>query len=227
MSSSRTSGVLEFKSRGFELYLPPTPFSSPPAYARFVMLDDSTQKFYDVDYQTELLGNTTPWTALALHQVRDPAIVFPPEQCDMLEIMKFATGFLVSIECRDREMFVAKKIGSVNVKLMEEKLMNWAALRSLKGDELPAEMRVGLLRRVWNKRPNAASQSIPYVTPRLTLDDMPKHWHRDGAALNYELDQIFAGGAPLGEQQHWKVHDVAFGQIEKSKKRAGNRVLSP
>jgi hypothetical protein len=227
MSSYGTLGILKFKSRGFKLYLPPTPFSNPPAYARFVMLDDSTETFYDVDYQTELLGNTTPWTALALHKVRDPAIVFPPEQCDMLQTMAFATGFLVSIERRDREIFVAKKIGRVNVKPLEEKHMNWAALESSKGGELPMEMRAGLLRRIWNRRPSATSQPIAYVTPRAILEGMPRQWYQDGAALNYELDQVFAGGAPIGEQQHWVVHDVEFDQIEKSMKRAGYRVLSP
>jgi hypothetical protein len=101
MSLSDMLGVLEFRSGGFELYLPPTRFSSPPEPPSFVMLDDSSQVFYDVDYQALQLGNTTPWSTLALHTVPDPAIVFPPEQCDMLQIMNFATGFLVSIESRD------------------------------------------------------------------------------------------------------------------------------
>lgn len=189
------------------------------------MLDDSSQIFYDVDYGTRLLGNSTPWTALALHTVPDPAIVFPPEQCDMLPFMNLVTGFLVSIESRDRGVFVAKKIGRVNVKPLKEGLMNWAALRSLKGDPLPAEMSAGLLRRVWNRRPNAPPRAIPYVTPGHILDNMPRPWHRDGAVLNYELDQIFAGGVALGTHQHWRVYDVEFSQIEKSRERAGDRVL--
>ena len=214
------SDELQFRSWGFELYVPPTPFSSPPAPTRFVMLDDLNDVFYDIDYETPLLGNKTPWTELALHTVPDPAIVFPPEQQDMLHKMQFATGFLVSIESRSSTLITARKIGRVNVKQLPEKLMNWSALRALKGKELPAEMRAGLLRRIWNRRSGAADHSIPFVTPSRILNDMPRPWHRDAVALNYELDERFAGGKALGPPSRWKVSGLDAEQIQKSKTRA-------
>jgi len=222
MSSSGKTGVLEFRSSGFELYLPPTSFKS-----RFVMFDNSKQIFYDIDYETAQLGNNTPWSRLAPETLRDPAIVFPPEHCDMLEIMKFATGFLVSILRREGDKFIAKKLGRVNVKPVEPKYMNWSALTTWKGEELANEMKAGLLKRMWDRRAGFTSRVVPYVTSGNVLDEMPRKWHEDGAALNYELDRIFAAGAPLLSSQHWEVHDVEVDQIEKSKTRAAHQVLFP
>ena len=98
------------------------------------------------------------------------------------------------------------------------------ALRALKGKELPAEMRAGLLRRIWNRRSNAADQSIPFVTPSRILNGMPRPWHRDGVALNYELDERFAGGKTLGPPSRWKVSGLDAEQIEKSNTRAAGFV---
>ena len=215
-----SSDVLQFRSWGFELYVPPTPFSSPPAPTRFVMLDDLNGVFYDVDYETPLLGNKTPWMELALHTVTDPAIVFPPEQQDMLHKKQFATGFLVSIGSRSPTLITARMLGRVNVKKLPQELMNWSALRALKGKELPAEMCAGLLRRIWNRRAGAAAQSFPFVTPSRILNGMPRPWHRDGVALNYELDERFAGGKALGPPSCWKVSGLDAEQIQKSRTRA-------
>lgn len=210
MASQNDSDFIAIKSAGFELYLPPTPMlnpqTNPPERPRFVMLDYTNDVFYDVDYETANLRNSTSYAALALHTVQDPAIVFPPNQWNMLQTMKFATGFLVSIISRDGQTFSAKNLGSVNVKPLRQELMNWAALRSKKGPELPAEMKAGLLRHVWNRRSNAATQSIPYVHQRHVLDNMSNPWHRDGVALNYELDQQFAGGRLFGAEQQWKLY---------------------
>src|SRR6201999_2747155 len=108
-------------------------------------LDDT---FYQVIYSGPGLKNTIPWPDLALHTVPDPAIVFPPNQQNTfsagLSIM--ATGFLVSIISRESGVFEAKWLGTVHVDRLPEASMNWGALESLKGDELPAEMRNGLLR---------------------------------------------------------------------------------
>ncbi len=217
--SSNSAGVLEFRSSGFELYLPPTNFKS-----RFVMFDDSNQIFYDVNYDTELLGNRIPWPSLKPENLRDPAIVFPPKQSDALKIMNFATGFLVSILHREGDKFVAQKLGLVEVKALKEELMNWSALTALKGEELPNEMKAGLMRRLWDRRPGSQHRSIPYVTPGSVLDQMPRRWHTDGAALNYELYLIFAAGAPLASTQHWEVHDIED-QITKSETRAKDQDL--
>jgi hypothetical protein len=214
------SDVLTFLSWGFELYLPPNAFSTPPARPRFVMLDDLNDVFYDVDYETALLGNQTSWTDLAIHKIRDAAIVFPPEQQDMLQMQRFATGLLVSIESRTSEMIIAKKVGRVNVKPLPQEFMNWSALTGLKGKELPAEMRAGLLRRVWNRRPVTGSQSSSFVTPSRILNAMPRPWHRDGVALSYELDDRFVGGKAVGPPSVWRVSGLDAEQIAKSRHRA-------
>jgi hypothetical protein len=211
MSTNRTSDALpslQFTSGGFELYVPPTPFSNPPKPAHFVVLDDLNDVFYDVDYESSDLKNTTPWTELALHTVADPAIVFPPNQYQMSENNKTLriTGFLVSIQSRDSGLFTATKIGTVHVQQLQKKYMNWGALESLKGAELPSEMRAGLLRHVFNRRPRGSARMISYVTPRHVLDNMPRQWHRNAAALNWELDERFAGGARIGKERKWRLH---------------------
>ncbi|KIY02928.1 uncharacterized protein Z520_01393 [Fonsecaea multimorphosa CBS 102226] len=210
-------GVFELRSDGFELFTPPTPFSQPPKPPHFVMVDDLNEVFYDVGYDTVHVKNTLSWTELALHRVPDPAITFLPGQAEKLHRDGFATGMLVSIESRTpreppavgdgaepQEVFSARRIGNVNVRVLDKKFMNWSALASLKGPELPEEMKEGLLRRVWNRRPGAAAataaQSIPYVTPGSVLDEMSNPWHTDGDALNYELDQRFVGALALPEQ---------------------------
>lgn len=125
MSSSSEPGVLSFRSCGFELYLPPTPFQS-----RFIMLNNSTQIFYDIDYETTLLGNKTAWSDLALETLKDPAIVFPPKQRDYAKNGAFIIGFLVSILKREGRRIVAKKLERINVKPFDERLMNWSVLKA-------------------------------------------------------------------------------------------------
>lgn len=169
------------------------------------MLDDSRQIFYDVDYENRLLRNTKTWAGLEMHKVVDPAIVFPPTQKRMLQQAKFATGFLVSIESRDLDTFTARKIGSVNVSPCKEESMNWDALKSLKGEELPTEMQHGILRRVWNRRPQTSNANMNYLTPASVMDGMVRPWHNDGAQLSYELDEMFAGGLPISNDQSWQL----------------------
>ena len=172
------------------------------------MLNDFTQTFYDVDYETSSLGNKTAWTDLAPETLQDPAIVFPPEQHDYPRNGVPAMGFLVSIIQREGRRIVAKKLGRVYVKPFDEKLMNWSVLKATKGEELANEMQAGLLRNLWNRRSAASLHSIPYVTESSVLDAMPRKWHSDGAALSYELDRIFTGGALLDDSHIWEVHGV-------------------
>ena len=205
MTETSTNQFLEFTSGGFELYVPPTPFSNPPGRTRFVMLDDLNNVFYDVDYESSSLNNSTPWTKLGLHNVADPAIVFPPNQWQMFEENSSATGFLVLIQSRDSGLFTATKIGTVYVRPLLQEFMNWGVLESLKGSELPSEMRAGLLRHVFNRRPGANARMISYVTLRRVLDNMHRPWHQNGAWLNWELDDKFTGGSLIGNEQMWKL----------------------
>ena len=157
MSPYEERNLSKFQSGGFELYLPPTPFSMPPEPARLVMVDDLRQVIYDVDYETSFLKNTIPWSALNLHKIEDPAIVFRPMQleCLMLPERAFATGLLASIETRDDGVYKAKRVGVVNVSPFPKEVINWAVLQSWNGEELPTEMQAGPLRRVWNRRQQA------------------------------------------------------------------------
>lgn len=225
MASGSQTGTIEFISSGFELYLPPTQFSS-----RFVMYDDSTDTFYNVDYETQLLQNTIPWADLAIQTITDPAIAFPPEQSSMLKPppqgMQFATGMLVSVLRREGHTIVARKLGRVNVKPLPAALMSWPGLVEKKGPVLPREMRAGLMRKLWNRRPGARELPITYVASSDILDNMPRKWHTDGAALNYELDNIFSAGKAIRASQRWKVEDVEHEQIAKSRERAADRMIS-
>jgi hypothetical protein len=202
MSSPHLTVLPPFNSGGFELFLPPTPFSQPPEPAQFIMLDDVNQIFYDVRYRG---ADSTSWTAIKAHQIPDPAIVFPPNQWTHMLASSHGTGFLVSIESREREVFYARMLGTVNVAPVDEKRMNWGALRGEKGPELPAEMKSGLLRHVWDRRSRPSFHAIAYETSAAVLNRMPRPWHRDGAALNYELDHVFAGCLALGAQTSWCV----------------------
>jgi len=199
---------LSFASGGFELFVPPTPFSQPPKPACFVMLDDQNDTFYEVDYQSVDLRNSIDWTALELHAVRDPAVVFPTLQWQTFENDTNAkiTGFVVDIKSRDVERWTAETMGMVHVHRLPQEGMNWSVLASLKGSELPEEMKAGLLRKLFNQRENSVMQSISYVTPRRVLDTMKRPWHQDGVALNWELDECFVGGSRVETKQKWELY---------------------
>ncbi|OQV06553.1 hypothetical protein CLAIMM_11103 [Cladophialophora immunda] len=139
----------------------------------------------------------------------------------MLHLERCATGLLVSIQARHApDLIAAVTLGRVHVKPLPREFMNWSALRGLKGPQLPAEMRAGLLRRVWDRRGRADPQPVPLVTPGRILNDMPRPWHRDGAVLNDELDRRFVGARPLGPPSRWKVSGLDAEQIQKSRERA-------
>jgi hypothetical protein len=203
---------LDITSGGFELYVPPTPFAmggpeKKDPISRFVMLDDENGVFYDVDYGSEPLRNSTPWSELALYNVVDPAVVFPPAQWQKLHDLDWLpTGFLVAIQSRDGNVFRAVKIGAVHVKRLPRDLMNWGALESLTGPELTAEVRAGLLRRVFDRRPGSNAGPVSYVNPKKVLDGMPRPWHRDGNWLNWELSHRFVGGKEIDEGQRWELY---------------------
>ena len=206
MTEKKEQEFLTFTSGGFELYVPPSPLQSTP---RFVMLDDLNNVFYDVDYETSTLKNTTSWSDLALHTVPAPAIAFRLDQLDLMmqnPTKAMMKGFLVAITTWDSGTITAKKIGSVFVKRLDPKFMNWSVLKDWRGSELPAEMKAGLLRRVFDKRPEAHAQMMSYVTPSSTLARMSVPWHRDGHALNHMLQERFAGGQTIARDQTWKLY---------------------
>jgi hypothetical protein len=208
MVDSESRPNLNFASGGFELFVPPVPFSQPPNPACFVMLDDQHDIFYEVDYQSADLRNTTEWTTVELHSVQDPAIVFPPLQWEKLgnDMNEKITGFVVDVKSRDDECWIAEKLGAVHVRRFPQEYMNWSALASLKGSELPEEMKAGLLRNVFNRRVNPEEYTISYVTLRRVLDNMKRPWHQDGAALNWELNERFVGAKRIESGQKWKLY---------------------
>lgn len=196
---------LKFRSGGFRLFVPPIPFAQPPQQPRFVMLDDVHQTFYDVDYGNHLLRNMSSWTDIAVHELVHPAIVFPPTQSRFLQTRNFATGFLVSIMSSNEGVNVAKKVGAVNVSILSQNAMSWDALRSLKGNELPNEMRHGIMRRLWDKRPKDDYQKNEFMVRGTSVSSTRRAWPQDGALLSTELDGIFAGGEAITSDQLWEL----------------------
>jgi len=63
------------QAAGYLLYIPPDPIRS-----RFVLLDEVTNTFHDVDLETPLLGNPASWKATGVSPSvlgQNLAIVFP------------------------------------------------------------------------------------------------------------------------------------------------------
>lgn len=200
--------TLHFVSGGFELYVPPTPFSQPPEPPMFVMLDDMNDVFYQVDYGHPGLRNANSWVDLQLHRVTDPAIVFPPNQLSLYAQNDniTMTGFLVSIASRGATGWLVKKIGAVHVRRYPLKYINWDVLASTKGPELIAELQAGLLRKVFNRRDVGTSERPSFVTLGNTINHMSRAWHEGGAALSYELDERFVGAVRIPNEQGWSVY---------------------
>lgn len=172
------------------------------------MLEEETGVFYDVDYTTLRAGSDPTWEDIAPEHFEDPAVAFPPTQSRRLREETIATGFLVSITKREGDEIWARSFGEVMVKPLPPNLMSWDKLIEMKGPVLPAEMKAGLMGRLWNRRPGASQTNTPsFVTSRTILDNMPRNWHVDGAALNYELDYIFAASKLLPASQKWCLHE--------------------
>ena len=200
---------------GYFLYLPPTPIKS-----RFVMLEETTKTFYDVDTQTPLLGNPASWATTGLSPSvlgSKPAIVFPIPLNEISKMIlrdegfnpEFMVGRLVSIESQDGMNVFAKVVGRVNVRPLPQNMMSWEALKTKKGDVLPDEMKNGLLGRLWGGQNEDAVGAAGFVTPRDVLDNMPRKWHIDPAALNTELDGNFAAGKRIKEGElTWMMEGI-------------------
>jgi hypothetical protein len=175
------------------------------------MLEEATGVFYDVDYVTLRAENDPTWADIAPESFQDPAIVFPPNQSRRLRQETVATGFLVSITRREGEEIWARSFGQVMVKPFPPNVMSWEKLREMKGPVLSTEVRAGLMGRLWNRRPGASqANASSFVTSRAILDNMPRNWHEDGAALNYELDDIFAASKLLPASQKWCLDEGSY-----------------
>jgi hypothetical protein len=187
----------------FYLHLPPTPVKG-----RFVMLEESTKTFYDVDTVTPLLGNPASWAITGLSPsilgANRLAIVVPNhlnaewratlvKQGPMPDGQPYNPDFevarLVSITGRTDKIIHAKVLGKVNICPFKSDLMSFDKIKVMKGSVLPDEMRNGLLGKLYG----GLNPGKPFVHPEV-LDKMPRKWHVDAAALNYELDGIFASG---------------------------------
>jgi hypothetical protein len=190
-------GVL-VNAPGFELYLPPTPFTS-----RFVMLDETTSTFFDVDYATPVLQNKVPWKDLAPENIEDPAIILPEIVAnDRIGAM----GLLVSVTRRAENILFATYLGHVFVRQFSADLMNWEALTKMNGPARANAMKAGLMGRLWNRRPGVPhSSGPPWVASHETVDEMPERWREDGAALNHELKYMFASSRRLPPEQKWCI----------------------
>jgi hypothetical protein len=154
------------------------------------------------------LKNRKSWKDLQLHTVQIPAIIFHPDNWQAQDKKAVVgEGYLVTMEpLQQGEVRTATMLGTVHVSPLKQEHMSWGALEDLKGAELPAEMKAGLLRKVFNRRPGADLSSISYVTPSKTFRGMKSPWHEDGGQLNFQLDSRFAGGSQIEIGQRWKVY---------------------
>jgi hypothetical protein len=199
------ASTILMEAPGYLLYLPPMPIKS-----RFVMLEETTNTFYDVDTQTPLLGNPASRVTTGLSPSllgSRPAIVFlNPLGESRKKVLRdegfnpeFVIGKPVSIESQEGKNVFAKVVGRVNVKPLPQSLMSWEVLKTMKGAALPDEMENGLLGKLWGGEDRSAVGGTDFVTPRPVLDNMPRKWHVDPAALNTELDGIFTAGKKIQE----------------------------
>lgn len=183
------------EAEGYLLFIPPDPIRS-----RFVMLDEATSTFHDVDLETPELGNPASWKQTGVSPSvlgKELAIVFPVPLDDSRKAQMAAHGYdpdfqvgrLVSIERREGRKVYGRVIAKVNVKPFPQVHMSWEGLID-KGEVLPREMKNGLCGRLWG----APNPSQGFVTSMEVLDNMPRRWHVDPVALNFELDRMFAAG---------------------------------
>ena len=202
-TAQATAAGLHINAHGFELYLPPTPFKP-----RFVMLNELTSTFYDVDYATPTIGNTMQWKDLAPESIQDPAIILADHVpvLDGRDERIGTLGVLVSVTRRTEQTLFATYLGRVFVRKFPANLMNWEALAQTTGAARAGEMRAGLMSRLWNRRPGVPQLSgPPWVTSPKILATMPGRWREDGAALNYELNYQFASSRHILPEQEWCI----------------------
>ena len=194
------------EAEGYFLFIPPDPIKS-----HFVMLDEATKTFHDVDLETASLDNPASWKQTGVSPSilgKELAIVFPNPLDDSQKAEleergydpNFSVGRLVSVDRHEGKNVYGRIIAKVNVKPLDQNAMSWEGLTDMKGAVLAEEMRNGLCGRLWGL-PNATQG---FVTSRKILDNMPRKWHVDPVALNYELDKIFAAG------QHVRKGDIAW-----------------
>lgn len=186
---------------GYILSLPPTPIRS-----RFVLIEETTKRFYDVDTATRLLQNPESWESDGLSPAslgRDLAIVIPDSLSDdsrerlasmgrteaQFKSVDFETGLLVAITRREGNNIYADVRGRVNVCPFQENVMSWKKLEDMKGQVLVDELRNGLLERVYT-----SVDSESKLVHAAVLNKMPRKWHIDAAAMSAELYHMFASG---------------------------------
>ena len=169
------------ETAAYRLYLPPTPIKP-----RFIMLEESSHSFYDV--------KTTSWAQSSL----SPALFGSPLALVMTEHPTTGhTGTLVVITSQDGDTIHAKPLGKAYVSPYPPEVVSWEKLAEMKGGVvLPDEMKNGLLGKLYG----GLDPGRPFVHPEI-LEKMPRRWHVDAAALNYELDGMFASGllVPRGQ----------------------------
>ena len=190
------------KAPAYHLYLPPTSIKP-----RFVMVEESTHTFYDVDTITPRLGNPSSWaqSGLSRNLLGSPLAIVITQELNADEkatlsgrgyVPNFDTATLVKITSQVGDTIHAKSLGKANICQFPPGKMSWEILKDMKGAVLPDEMKNGLLGKLYGGlHPQRA-----FVHPEV-LAKMPRKWHIDAEALNYELDGIFASGllVPKGQ----------------------------
>jgi hypothetical protein len=212
-SCLRTRGLSSIEimeAPGFLLCLPPTPVK-----ARFVMLEESSKIFYDVDCMFPLLKNPSSWATTgissALLGAERLAIVVPDrlnaewrtnlaKQGPLPDGRPYNPDFevarLVGIAAQEQQaggkVIRGKVLGKVNVRPYSTDVMSFATLESMKPSVLVDEVKNGLLGKLYG----GSAPEKPSTNPQ-ALESTSGKWRVDAAALNYELDGFFAAGVEI------------------------------
>lgn len=189
------------QASGYFLNLPPTPIRS-----RFVLIEETTKRFYDIDTATPLLKNPESWESDGLSSAnvgRDLAIVIPESLSDdsrarlaslgraepQFKSVDFEIGLLVAITRREGDNVYADVKGRVNVCPFKEMVMSWEKLGDMKGKVMVDKLRNGLLEQLYSGE-NSAHEFVHTEVSH----EMSQEWHSDATVMSAELYHMFASG---------------------------------
>jgi hypothetical protein len=195
--------------RIFHLHVPPTPLK-----ARFIMLEETSSTFYDVDFITSALKNPPSWTTTGISPSilgttgRRLALLARPAFGEVKSnIMSgsdtspydssFRVAKLVSIDEEFNGTTHATVLGRANLNPFPSSMMSFAHVAQMKPQVIADEIANGLLGKVYG--------GLHQEREHVHTENLRK-WHVDAAALNYELDGLFACGIEIkGQIGRWAL----------------------
>ena len=181
---------------------------------RFVLLEESTKTFYDVDAKTPRLGNPSSWEVSGLSNVilGDRLAIVIPDSLDEEREAKIKEGLnlesvvgkLVSIQTTGDKTVRAKVLGRVFVKPFQPEQMSWEILEDMYSRPvLPDEMKNGLLGSLWVGLHPDRKEIHPKKSANLS-----RKWNTKPRTLSAELYDMFAAGEKIENGRlHWELEE--------------------